>query len=296
MFSVVVTLLCVGNVCLHDADTPNVNTVLNGFQFVAIIHDIVIGVSFSSMALFHLLHELRVRKGVPISHLLSPFQLSSVLAVGNLVFWGREFSRGQTSRVHFSPWAFAWSRCFRLYWIHHLLSWSYHSPVGRSMHRLLAALMGTHTSTTHCSMPTAKAWMFGRRLWGMTWFPSIMQLLVTLLSWLKSVHSPTWVILRVGSQTTAASTQTRTSRLSLIQTKFDILSAPPQDIHLSGYSAASTATEHIARDFVYIWTIHAFKTRQFRLRESKLPGYLCCQQAWVIPSWGCWYRLTVVIQ
>lgn len=115
MFSVVVTLLCVGNVCLHDADTPNVNTVLNGFQFVAIIHDIVIGVSFSSMALFHLLHELRVREGVPISHLLSPFQLSSVLAVGNLVFWGREFSRGQTSRVHFSPWAFAWSRCFRLY-------------------------------------------------------------------------------------------------------------------------------------------------------------------------------------
>lgn len=100
IFTVAVLYLCGAQVYFLDITKPNINSILNTFQFVAALHGIIISISMGAMAVYHLQYEL-CADGLPFGYVLSPFQLGSLQMLFKLRFWKAALAGTNTTRAYF---------------------------------------------------------------------------------------------------------------------------------------------------------------------------------------------------
>jgi len=65
----------------------NQNIRLNGLQFAAKIHEVLISLSLSAIVLHYVQYELLHGKGVPLGCLLAPFQVNNLASLWSTGFW-----------------------------------------------------------------------------------------------------------------------------------------------------------------------------------------------------------------
>lgn len=99
-FTTVVLYLCGAGIYFQDITKPNINSILNAFQFVAALHGIIIAISMAAMAIYHLQYELCAAEGLPLGFVLSPFQLGSIQMLFQFRFWKAAFAKTNTVRTY----------------------------------------------------------------------------------------------------------------------------------------------------------------------------------------------------
>ena len=99
IFTIAVLYLCGAEVYSLDITKPNINSILNTFQFVATFHSTIIGISTGAMAVYHLQYELWA-DGLPFGYVLSPFQLGSPEIFLKPGFWKAAFAKTNTARIY----------------------------------------------------------------------------------------------------------------------------------------------------------------------------------------------------
>ena len=98
-FTIIVLTLCFTRTYFEDITRPNVNSILNAFQFVAALHGILIAISLSSMASYHLTYTLiRGKGGATFGHLVATLQIGSIVALSSSSFWASIFGRTAGAR------------------------------------------------------------------------------------------------------------------------------------------------------------------------------------------------------
>ena len=100
-FTIAVLYLCGAEVYFQDITKPNINSILNTFQFVAALHGIIIGISMGAMAVYHLQYELCAAGGLPFGYVLSPFHLGSLQMLFKPRFWKAALAKTNTARTYF---------------------------------------------------------------------------------------------------------------------------------------------------------------------------------------------------
>lgn len=99
-FTVIVLTLCHRRIYFMDITKPNVNSMLNAFQFVAALHGAIIAISLGSMASYHLLTNLLMTKdGATFGHIVATFQVRSGMGLISPTFWRSTFGKTPTTRT-----------------------------------------------------------------------------------------------------------------------------------------------------------------------------------------------------
>ncbi len=106
--SVTIPVLCLSlyNVYWDDLGSPHQEMILQGWQFAAKGHEILIVASLSALVLHKIRYELCVSDGVPLGLVAAGYQLSSVAYLWSFEFWGGITSRPVSARV--SQWPPLW--------------------------------------------------------------------------------------------------------------------------------------------------------------------------------------------
>ena len=103
-FTLTVLSLNFSNIYFKPLTYPNLNSILNAFQFIAKAHEWAIGASLGLPVLHHIRYELCQGNGVPVAYITSAFQISSPVLPFSPSFWtatfgaGYGFSRRKVSR------------------------------------------------------------------------------------------------------------------------------------------------------------------------------------------------------
>ncbi|KAI4217429.1 MAG: hypothetical protein LQ351_000024 [Letrouitia transgressa] len=100
LFTVAVLRLNWKNVYFADITLPNVNSILNAFQFVARLHEVIVSASLLAILLYHLRYELCASAGLPLSYLAAPFQLSTLQPILEKSFWSALAAKDETRRTY----------------------------------------------------------------------------------------------------------------------------------------------------------------------------------------------------
>ena len=101
IFTIAVLYLCGAEVYFLNITKPNLKSILNTFQFVATLHDIIIGISMGAMAVYHLQYGLCAADGLPFGYVLSAFQLGSLQMLFKPRFWKAALAKTNTARTYF---------------------------------------------------------------------------------------------------------------------------------------------------------------------------------------------------
>ncbi|KAL9109637.1 MAG: hypothetical protein Q9227_005674 [Pyrenula ochraceoflavens] len=93
--------LCFTNTYFQDLTTPNINSILNAFQFVARFHELLVGASLTAVVTYYLRSFLVAEQGLPLGYVTSAFQLSSPQSLFSKEFWAATTSYTSTRRYWF---------------------------------------------------------------------------------------------------------------------------------------------------------------------------------------------------
>ncbi|KAL9622932.1 MAG: hypothetical protein Q9160_002650 [Pyrenula sp. 1 TL-2023] len=97
-FSVTILSLCLRQVYFADLTRPNINSILNAFQLVAKLHEILVTASLGAIAIDELRHQLSATNGLPLGHIAAPFQLASIEILFTRRFWAATVARENNKR------------------------------------------------------------------------------------------------------------------------------------------------------------------------------------------------------
>lgn len=86
-FSVTILSFCLREVYFADLTRSNINSILNAFQLVAKLHEILVTASLGAIAIDELRHQLSASNGLPLGHIAAPFQLASIEILFTRRFW-----------------------------------------------------------------------------------------------------------------------------------------------------------------------------------------------------------------
>ena len=103
LVTIPVLWLCTNNVYWDDLGSPHQNMILQGWQFAAKGHEILIVASLSAIILHRIRYELCVSDGVPLGLVTAGYQLNSVAYLWGPEFWGSIISRPISDGVSQSP-------------------------------------------------------------------------------------------------------------------------------------------------------------------------------------------------
>ena len=102
-----VLYLCAYNVYWDDLGSPHQNMILQGWQFAAKGHEILIVASLSAIVLHRIRYQLCSSDGVPLGFVTAGYQLGSIAYLWGPEFWGSIISRPKLG--HVSQWPPLWS-------------------------------------------------------------------------------------------------------------------------------------------------------------------------------------------
>lgn len=91
-FAITVFVLCTRNIYLSHLSRPNLNSILKALQFVANLHELVLGASLATTVLYLMRCELCVANGLPLGYIICAFQLYRVDQLLSKEFWTTSMS------------------------------------------------------------------------------------------------------------------------------------------------------------------------------------------------------------
>ncbi|OQV06936.1 hypothetical protein CLAIMM_11437 [Cladophialophora immunda] len=100
VFTTAVLYLCATEVYFEDITKPNINTILNTFQFVAALYSVMIDISDGAIVVYYLKYELYRGTGLRAGLLLAPFQIGSLQMLFERHFWKAVFASRNTLRTY----------------------------------------------------------------------------------------------------------------------------------------------------------------------------------------------------
>ena len=95
--------LSVYNVYWGDLGMPHQNMILQGWQFAAKGHEILIVASLSAVVLHRVRYELCALQGLPLGFLTAGYRLSSISYLWSTEFWGGTLTKPTTGSVSWWP-------------------------------------------------------------------------------------------------------------------------------------------------------------------------------------------------
>lgn len=95
--TLIVLGLNISNYYCFDWGRPNQNSILDGLQFVAKVHDLLIAASVTAIVLHSVLYHLTMKDGLSLAAITPAYQLNKTRFIFKRAFWIDMFSHGRIS-------------------------------------------------------------------------------------------------------------------------------------------------------------------------------------------------------
>ena len=100
LVAVAILSLCFTNTYFSDITRSNINSILNALQFVARIHEFLVGASLTGVVLYHMRGFLSTGDGLPLGYVASAFQITSPQILWSREYWAASVKHSRSKRIY----------------------------------------------------------------------------------------------------------------------------------------------------------------------------------------------------